>query len=204
MLAAGLVLVLVRRVIGDTVVNSLTPVPDVRAAGHEVWFLASERLAAANLTLCTCALLLLLGTWFAGPGRRATHVRRATTPYLRDPAVAFGAYGLLLLLLLVWAPVPATRDPVMVLVLGVLGAIGIEALRRVSMSEFPDATERALGGHIHAGLRGAYHGVRHADPPEAAADARYSSLERLASLHDRGTISDDEYAEEKASLLTHR
>jgi hypothetical protein len=204
MLAAGLVLVVVRRVIGDTVVESLTQVPDVRAAGHAVWFLATERLAAANVTLCSCALLLLLGTWFAGPGRRATHVRRLTTPYLRDPALAFGAYGLLLLLLIVWAPVPATRDPVMVLILGVLGAIGIEALRRVAVREFPDATERDLGGHIHAGLRSAYHGGRHADPPEAARDARYSSLERLASLHDRGTISDDEFAAEKASLLAHR
>jgi Short C-terminal domain len=204
MLTAGLVLVVVRRVIGDTVVQSLTPVPDVRAAGHVAWYLATQRLSAANVTLCTCALLLLLGTWFAGPGRRATHVRRLTTPYLRDPALAFGAYGLVLLLLIVWAPVPATRDPVMILILGVLGAIGIEALRRLVAREFPEAVERDLGEHVDAGLRSAYHGVRHARPPEAAADARYSSLERLASLHDRGTISDEEFATEKASLLAPR
>jgi hypothetical protein len=204
MLAAGLVLVVVRRVIGDTVVDSLTPVPDVRAAGHAVWLLATERLAAANITLCTCALLLLVGTWFAGPGKRATQVRRATTPYLRDPSVAFGAYALVLLLLIVWGPVPATRDPVLVAVLGSLGAIGIEALRRIVAREFPEATERDLGGRIGGGLRTAYHGVRHATPPEAAADARYSSLERLASLHDRGAISDDEFASEKESLLASR
>jgi hypothetical protein len=54
------------------------------------------------------------------------------------------------------------------------------------------------------GLRSAYHGVRHATPPEAAADARYSSLERLASLHDRGALSDEEFASEKESLLAGR
>jgi len=203
MLAAGLVLVVVRRVIGDQVVNSLTQVPDVRAAGHDVWMLATERLAAANITLCTVALLLLLGSWFAGPGHRATQLRRLLTPYLRDPAIAYGAYGLVLLVLLVWAPVPATREPVLIVILGVLGAIGIEALRRIVAREFPDATERDLGGHLSGGLRSAYHGVRHGTPPEAAADARYSSLERLASLHDRGAISDDEFAAEKASLLAH-
>jgi hypothetical protein len=203
MLAAGLVLVIVRRVIGDQVVNSLTDVPDVRSAGHAVWMIASERLASANITLCTVALLLLFGTWFAGPGRRATRLRRATTPYLRDPAIAYSVYGMVLLLLIVWAPVPATRDPVMILVLGVLGAAGVEALRRIVGHEFPDATDRDLGGQIGSGLRSAYHGVRGSGPPEAAADARYASLERLASLHDRGAISDDEFAAEKAALLTH-
>ncbi len=203
MLAAGLVLVVVRRVIGDMVVDSLTQVPDVRAAGHDVWFLATERLAAANITLCTVALLLLVGTWFAGPGRRATRLRHALTPYLRDPAVAYGVYGMVLLLLLVWAPVPATRDPVMIIVLGVLGAIGIEALRRMVAREFPDATERDLGGQVGAGLRSAYHGLR-GGTPEAAAEARYGSLERLASLHDRGAISDDEFAAEKETLLAGR
>jgi len=203
MLVAGLVLVVVRRVIGDMVVDSLTTVPDVRSAGHAVWLLATERLAAANITLCTCALLLLLGTWFAGPGRRATRLRRVTTPYLRDPALAYGAYGMVLLLLLVWAPVPATRDPVMIVVLGVLGAIGIEALRRIATREFPDANERDLGGHISAGVRSAYRGVR-GGRPEEAAQARYGSLERLASLHDRGAISDDEFAAEKEALLAGR
>ena len=109
----------------------------------------------------------------------------------------------MLLLLLVWAPVPATRDPVMIIVLGTLGAIGIEALRRIVAREFPDATERDLGDRIGVGLRSAYHGVR-GGTPEAAVEARYSSLERLASLHDRGAISDDEFAAEKETLLAGR
>jgi len=89
-------------------------------------------------------------------------------------------------------------------VLIILGAIGIEALRRIVAREFPDAIERDMGRRIHSELRSAYHGVRRGTPPEAVADSRYSSLEKLASLHDRGAISDDEFAAEKAELLAHR
>jgi hypothetical protein len=204
MLAAGLVLVVVRRVLGDYFINSLTTLPDVRAAAHATWYMATDRLGNANLTLCSVALLLLLGTWFAGPGRRATSSRHALTPYLRDPGVAYGAYGLVLVVLLIWAPVPATRDPVMILILGALGAIGIEALRRIVVREFPDATERDLGSRLHAATKRGYAGVRHGATPAPASHpetGRYAALDQLATLHDRGALSDQEFAAEKAALL---
>jgi len=204
MLAAGLVLVVVRRVLGDYFINSLTTLPDVRAAAHVTWYMATDQLANANITLCSVALLLLFGTWFAGPGRRATSWRHALTPYLRDPATAFGAYALVLLVLIIWAPVNATRNPVMILILGVLGAVGIEALRRIVVREFPDATERDLGTRLWAGTRHAYASVRHPSAPahEPSAPAgRYAALDQLASLHDRGALSDQEFAAEKAALL---
>jgi hypothetical protein len=202
MLATGLVLVVVRRVIGGYLIDSLTQLPDVRAAAHVTWLMATERLANANLTLCSVALLLLLGTWFAGPGRRATTARRALTPYLRDPGVAYGGYVLVLLVLLIWAPVNATRDPVTFVILGVLGAIGVEALRRIVRREFPDATERDLGTRLLGASKHAYASVRHSSAPAApTATDRYAALDHLASLHDRGTLSDQEFAAEKAALL---
>jgi hypothetical protein len=70
--------------------------------------------------------------------------------------------------------------------------------------EFPDLTKRDMGSRIQSGLRSAYHGVRGSTTSEPATDSRYSSLEKLASLHDRGAISDDEFADEKAELLAHR
>ena len=213
-LAAGLLLVLIRRVVGDAVINSLTTVPNVRDAGHAIWWVATDRLGDANITVITVGIVLLVGTWFAGPGSRATAVRRALTPYLRDPAVAYGAYAALVLLLLVWAPVPAARDWVTALILIVLGAIGIEALRRLSVAEFPDRTERDLGGRIGGWSSGAWKSATAggkaapADPAEAvaapAAQDRYVTLERLASLHDRGILSDDEFAAEKAATLANR
>jgi Short C-terminal domain len=204
MLGAGLVLVIVRRVLGDYLINSLTQLPDVRVAAHITWWMATDRLGNANITLCSVALLLLLGTWFAGPGRRATGARHALTPYLRDPSVAYGTYALVLLVLLIWAPVNAARDPIMIIILGVLGAIGIEALRRIARREFPDATERDLGRRLVAGTKRAYASVRRPSAPAPAPDAatsRYAALDQLASLHDRGALSDQEFAREKSALL---
>jgi hypothetical protein len=203
MLAAGLVLVVVRRAIGGYMIDSLTQLPDVRAAAHVTWWMATDRLASANITLCSIALLLLVGTWFAGPGRRATNARRALTPYLRDRGVAYSAYALVLLALLVWAPVPAASDPVMIVIIGALGAIGIEALGRISRRDFPDATERDLGRRLAGAARNAYTSVRRPSPaaaPPAAAD-RYAALGQLATLHDRGALSDQEFAAEKAAVL---
>ena len=204
MLAAGLVLVVVRRVLGDYFINSLTTLPDVRAAASVTWYMATDRLASSNITLCSVALLLLLGTWFAGPGRRATSSRQALTPYLRDPSIAYGVYGLVLLVLIIWAPVNAARDPVMILIIGVLGAIGIEALRRIVVREFPGVTERDLGRRLHAGLSRAWSSVRREPAPTPAPHpnaGRYAALDQLASLHDRGALSDQEFAAEKAALL---
>jgi Short C-terminal domain len=213
-LAAGLVLILIRRVVGDEIVNSLTTVPNVREAGHAIWWVATERLAAANITVVTVGLVLLVGTWFAGPGRHATSARRVVTPYLREPAVAYGGYAALVLLLLVWAPVPAARYWVTALILTVLGAIGVEAMRRLSVAEFPDRTERDLGGRVGDWASGAWRSVTAGDKPAAAAPAqaaaapaapdRYVTLERLASLHERGILSDEEFAAEKAATLANR
>jgi hypothetical protein len=202
-LAAAVVLIFIRRVVGNELVDSLTTLPQNRDAGHAIWWVATERLGLANLTTVIVGVLLLIGTWFAGPGRRAVEGRRALTPYLRDPLVAYGTYAAIVLVLLAWAPVPAASDPVIAPVLIVLGAIGIEALRRIVAREFPDVTERDMGRRIHSGLRSAYHGARRSTTSEPAADSRYSSLEKLAGLHDRGAISDDEFAAEKAELLAH-
>jgi hypothetical protein len=92
-----------------------------------------------------------------------------------------------------------------IVILGVLGAIGIEALRRIVRREFPDATDRDLGTRLLGASKHAYASVRHpsAPAPPTAAD-RYAALDHLASLHDRGTLSDQEFAAEKAALLLQR
>ncbi|MBS1864095.1 MAG: SHOCT domain-containing protein [Actinobacteria bacterium] len=62
----------------------------------------------------------------------------------------------------------------------------------------PDV-RRPTGGRGAGGRRGA------ASIPPAEAmreeDARLSSLERLATLHEKGVLTDEEFAAEKARLL---
>ena len=81
-----------------------------RDAAHAIWWVATEKLGAANITVVTVGLLL---SWAPGsPARDGAPPtsRKNLTPYLRDPAVAYGTYAVIVLLLLVWAPVPAARD----------------------------------------------------------------------------------------------
>jgi Short C-terminal domain len=200
-LLAGLVLIFIRRVVGDVLVNALASDPTNRDAGHAIWWVATEKLASANITTITVGLLLLIGAWFAGPGRRATTSRGNLTPYLRDPAIAYGTYAVIVLVLLVWAPVEAARDATTAIILIVLGAIGVEALRRVSVGDFPDRTERDLGPRIGAWWTARRDRSSQQPAAAPAESGKYVDLERLASLHDRGVLTDAEFDAQKSALL---
>jgi hypothetical protein len=83
---------------------------------------------------------VILAGMLAGPTRTATWLRRLMAPYLRDrPDVSFGVVGLLLLLLLAWGPIGATRTWTGILLIIVLVFFGTEMLRRQTAREFPDA-----------------------------------------------------------------
>ncbi len=205
----GLILVFIRRVVGDALVDALTNNPDNAAAAKSIWWVATDKLASANATVITVGLVAVVGTWFAGAGKHATGARRSVTPYLRDPIWAYGAYGVIILVLLIWAPVDAARTLLTAVVLIVLGAIGVEALRRLVIRENPELTEQRLGGELSEKgselwewMKG---NARHDRAEPVTVDAgsgRYAELERLSSLHERGVLTDAEFAKEKAALLS--
>ena len=57
-------------------------------------------------------------------------------PTLADrPGLAWTAAAAVYLLVVWWGPTPALRQPLGVLVLGVLAAVGFELLRRVALAE---------------------------------------------------------------------
>jgi hypothetical protein len=111
-----------------------------------------------------------------------------------------------LLLVIIWGPTPATRQLLYILIFIVLLALGVEALRRQAAHEFPDAqagdTARALRAW-YAERRGASTSST-ASVSAVAPDQkdRVADLERLASLHDRGSLTDEEFVAEKAALTT--
>ena len=109
-LGAALVLVFVRRVLGDQVVDHLVANEAFRPAAHSVWWIATDQLRLANTTLGAVGVVGLIGAWVAGPGEWACEVRRALTPYLRERVMAYGALAAVALLLLAWSPTPATRS----------------------------------------------------------------------------------------------
>jgi hypothetical protein len=197
LLAAGLVLIFARRVLGDQLIDQVVSDRSVRPAVHEVWWIATDQLRLAITSIVFVGLVGLLGAWIAGPGRRATATRRALAPYLRDPWLAYGALAAIVLLLLAWAPTPAARTWLTVILLTGAAVLGLEVLRRQTAREFPDA-ER--GDTPWWSLP--HRGEPAAAPAPSAEDARLERLGRLAELHASGVLDDAEFAREKERVLS--
>jgi hypothetical protein len=134
----GVVLLLIRRVAGDAVVDGLVKVPSNKPAVHQVWNIATSLLFALAVALIVYGIVIVVAAWLAGPTRPATAVRKFLAPSLREsPAVAYSVVGGVLLLLVVWGPTPAFRNVWWILVFAVLLAFGVTMLRRETALEFP-------------------------------------------------------------------
>lgn len=203
----GFFTLLVRRVVGDTVVDALVRAESVKPAAHDAWLIGTSLLRAIALAMAIFGLLVVVAAWLAGPTRPATALRQALAPRTRDhPVAVYGGVGLVYLLVLAWGPTPAFRHLIPVLLLAALLALGVEILRRQTAEEFPDAR----AGDGMRTLRAWFASLRGRKEP-ATADAaphggngdgaRLGQLERLSALHDSGALTDEEYSAEKGLLL---
>jgi hypothetical protein len=191
----GVFCLVVRRIGGQWIVDGLVRAESVKPAAHDTWNTGTGLLRAITLALVIYGLVIVAAAWLAGPTRSAQAVRRALTPSLRDhPVRVYGAVGFVYLLILLWGPTPALRHLVPILLIGALVVLGVEVLRRQAAREFP----AAQAGDTMQGLRSWYAGRR--GHPAAAGNGHVKELERLASLHDSGALTDEEYAEEKVLL----
>lgn len=195
LIVSGLVLIFVRRVAGDQVIEHVVSDDSVRAAAHEVWWIATDPLKLAIESIMFVGVVGLLGAWIAGAGRRATATRRVLAPYLRDPWLAYGVFAAIVLLLIAWAPTPAARDWVTVILLTASAAFGLEVLRRQAAREFPDA-ERGDTPWWSMPHRG------EPAPATSTEDARLERLSRLAELRASGALDEAEFAREKERVLS--
>ncbi len=146
----GVAVLLVRRITGDAIVKALVANQANKPAGEAVWSIGTSLLYDIAIAMVLYGLALLLAAWLAGATRPAMFLRHAAAPWLRDHALgSYAAAGLLLMLIVLWAPTPATRQLLPVLGFIALGALGVATLRRQTATEFPDA----LAGEAIAGLR---------------------------------------------------
>jgi hypothetical protein len=110
-------------------------------------------------------------------------------PTLREsPWTAYAAVAGVLLLAVAWGPTPALRNIGWIAVFAALMALGVTMLRRQTADEFP------------AGAGGA--AVAVAAGSATVVPDRLDELERLVALHDKGSLTDDEFAAEKNLLAT--
>jgi hypothetical protein len=140
----GVVVLALRRVAGRYLVDELSATPTQEDAVENTWAILTRLLADAGWAAVGLGVIALVGVWLVGPGRRASEARAWMAPHLRRPEVAFGVAAGLFLLLLVWGPISYIERPLTILVLAVLGALGVEYLRRTVAREVPDTSEAVV------------------------------------------------------------
>jgi hypothetical protein len=137
-LFVGLLVLIVRRLVGNWIVDSLVKSDVDRPAGHAVWWIETELLRDIGIALIAYGLVAIAGAWLAGPTRWATAFRRWLAPWFREqPVLVFAAVAFVYLLVILWGPTAASRQLIGILVLGVLIMFGVEMLRRQTLEEFP-------------------------------------------------------------------
>jgi hypothetical protein len=193
LVAAGLLVLVTRRLGGEYVVDGLVQTDAVRPAASNAWDILTELLADGGWTMIGIGVIALFGVWLAGPSPSGSAARRELAPFLARPELAYGVVAVLFLLLLLWGPVVQTRRLYAVVAAALLLALGVEVLRRQAAREFPDARANDLG----ASARSAYTRMR----GSGGRDPRVADLERLERLKEQGLLNDEELAAEKARLL---
>jgi hypothetical protein len=175
----GLLILVVRRLLGNYVIGALAS-PNYQPATHRLWLIGTSILGQIGAAVLLYGVVAALGAILAGPSEPATWLRRKFAPILNErPEIAWSAVGFVYLLLILWGGTHALRTWWGILLLGGLIAVGVVALRRETLREFPQTAPAA-------------------EPAVPGA----TELERLAALHDSGALSDAEFEAAKKSALT--
>jgi hypothetical protein len=137
-LIVGLAHVVLIRLGGPRIVESLVAVPENEPAALSVWQILTANLRDSARALLLVGAIILVGTWLVGPGRWATGVRRRFAHFGRRPVLVYGTVAVVVLLILLFVPLRENRSFLSTLVfLGAL-VLGVETVRRMSIREFPE------------------------------------------------------------------
>src|SRR4051812_7024964 len=135
----GIALLAIRRLAGSFVVDALADAPNAHAVADDVWSIATSLLVDVAEGGMLFGLFLVVGAWLAGEGSRATGVRRASAHSFRThPGLMRAGLGILILLLVIWGPVPWTQRVWGIAIFIVLAFLWLEWVRRRTLEQFPD------------------------------------------------------------------
>ena len=172
-IVAGLLVLIVRRVAGDHVVDALAPSgTTTHEAVADAWDILTALLVDGGRTLVAIGVVLLIGTWLGGETRSAGATRRELAPLLARWEIAYGSAAALMLLLVWWGPTVQFHRWQFVVVFGALLALGVWAVRRLTLHEHPGAHDVPAStpfAHLWNALRGGHdEHPREQTPPPAA------------------------------------
>jgi len=138
---AGVLVFAGRAILETQVTNSLVKVEANKPAVEAVMSIATSMLSEIAGAFVIIGIPLIAAAWFAGPAGLAVKGRRAIAPFLRDqPGWTYGIVGLIMLLIFIWGPIPATHKPAGIILFLALAFLGTEVLRRQTAEEFPAGT----------------------------------------------------------------
>jgi hypothetical protein len=192
LIAIGFLVLILRRVGGGAVVDSLAKTDAVRPATEAAWSIGTrilQQIAGATIVI---GIPVVFAAWLAGPKRTARELRRWMAPTMRDrPGLAWSVFAVIVLLVLAWGPIPATRMPVTILIIIGLSIWGFVLLKRQCVREYPDEPAGERTAQMRARVSGAMR----------RRGGNTGELERLARLRDQGVLTDEEFAAQKTALL---
>jgi hypothetical protein len=196
----GLLVLVVRRLAGNYTVDALAA-PAYREAGHHAWLISSSILGEVGRAMILYGIVAVLGAVLAAPGRMAVKTRGRLAPILNErPDVTWGGAAFGFLLIVLWGGTHALRTWWGILLLGGLLALGIVALRRQTLREFPEPTPKPIGDatpSVGARVAGSLR-----PKADAAGSTQADDLARLAALHESGALTDAEFARAKNLALS--
>jgi hypothetical protein len=228
LISAGFAVIVAREVAGGVVVDQLVEEDSVKPAAEAAWSIGTSLMTSIATTVIVVGVLFGIAGWLASPTGSARSTRRFLAPVLgAHVAYVYAALAIVVCIYLLSAPTHNLRSFLTTLVIAGLAAFGIHELRRQASEEFPDtsyddvfgsAKDRVVGAVKDANLGERASKLRlpelrkpdaGATPSEAPTqtldeDTRIARLERLATLHEKGILTDEELAAEKARVLGDR
>jgi len=228
LIAAGFAVIVARHIAGGIVIDQLVTVESAKPAGEAAWSIATSLMTSIATTVIVVGVLFAAAGWLASPTGAARSVRRGIAPVLdRYVPYVYGGLALLVCFYFLSAPTQGLRSFVTTVIVAGMAAFGIHELRKQTIEEYPDADYGEAFGRTKDKMVSAVRGaniperasklrlpeVRRpgADAPSAEAttaalplddeDARLQRLERLASLRDKGVLTEEEFTAEKSRLL---
>ncbi len=140
LLIVGVLLLLVRRVVGNQIVGSLVNAQSDKTAARHAWLIGSSLLAAVAWAIVFYGIVILISAWIAGRTRPAVAVRRWLAPALAGHlGVVVTCAIFLYLMLILWGPTAALQQWWGILLAAAFFSLGFWALRRETLREFPNA-----------------------------------------------------------------
>jgi len=231
LIAAGFAVIVFREVAGGIVVGQLVEEDSVKPAAEAAWSIGTSLMTSIATTVIVIGVLFGIAGWLASPTGSARSTRHAIAPPLREyPAYVYAGLAILVGIYFLSAPTQNLRSFLTTLVIAGIAAFGIHELRKQANEEFPDASygdvvgrtkDKVVGAVKDANLGERASKLRlpemrkpSAGPPATETseaptttmpandeDARLARLERLATLHEQGVLTDEELAAEKARVL---